>query len=89
MISVCHRVENVGKGEILTFSFSQNVFERLSPKDRLKLGLCGKELTIIFSFFPQCFLPIPKRIFVFKLPVHLFRHLQMHSVWISLKIVVQ
>ena len=36
-----------------------------------------------FALFPQCFLPIPKGFSVFKL--HLFCHLQMLSVWTSLK----
>ena len=37
-----------------------------------------------FLLFPQCFLPIPKRISIFKL--HLFCCLQMLSIWTSLKI---
>ena len=44
----------------------------------------GKMLVIsIFFFFPQCFLPIPKRISFTKL--NLFCHLQMLSIWTSLK----
>ena len=37
-----------------------------------------------FLIFPECFLPNPKRIFVFKF--HLFCRLQMLSIWTSLKI---
>ena len=37
-----------------------------------------------FLLFPQCSLPIPKRISSFKL--HLICHLQMPSIWTSLKI---
>ena len=37
-----------------------------------------------FLLFPQCFLPIPKRIYVFKL--HLLCLLQMHSILTGLKI---
>ena len=37
-----------------------------------------------FLLFPQCFLPTPKRISVFKL--HLFCHLQMLSIWTRLKV---
>ena len=37
-----------------------------------------------FLIFQQCFPPIPKIIFVFKL--HLFCHLQMVSIWTSLKL---
>ena len=37
-----------------------------------------------FLLFPQCFLPIPKRISVFKL--HLFCRLQLLSIWTGLKI---
>ena len=42
------------------------------------------ETSFFFLLFPQCFLPIRKVIYVFKL--HLFRWLQMLSIWTSLKI---
>ena len=38
-----------------------------------------------FLLFPQCFLPVPKQISIFE--SHLFCHLQMLSIWASLKIV--
>ena len=41
-------------------------------------------VTSIFSFFPQCFLSIPRRISVFEL--YSFCRLQMLSIWTSLKI---
>ena len=41
--------ENAGNQQFLTsiFSSSHNVFKRLPPPSRLKLGLCGKELNLI------------------------------------------
>ena len=37
-----------------------------------------------FLLFPQCFLPIPKRICLLK--IHIFCRLQMFSIWTSLNI---
>ena len=40
-------------------------------------------VTSIFSFFPQCFLPFPKQVLIFH--SNLFCHLQMLSIWTSLR----
>ena len=78
------------KMQVITiFSFSYNVTKRLFPNGHQTSGMCGKELTFHHTVptfgdpKQENFQPFSKRNSIFGL--HLFCHLQMFSLWTSLK----
>ena len=84
LVSIAHVISELSFGKGLTLYHTVRTFD--DPEKEVFWKNCGKGENAgdqHFLLFPQCYLPISKRISVFQL--FLFCRLQMHSIWTSIK----